>query len=188
MEDNEFTIPYENCINRKGGAAILIDNYIFNYHSYNEDEGSEHWRCANRPCKVSATTRDGLARLNGKEHMDDVLTDIDIKMMRKLQQLREQAMYTDTAIPKLYARAIGELNADGVDSEYLALFFPKLTSIQKTLYKFRNLNTPAPVDDTDDIVLDGEYILCQDEVEVVVVDVVVVEAEEELHAQFNQMK
>ncbi|CAF0763713.1 unnamed protein product [Brachionus calyciflorus] len=82
--------------------------------------------------------------------------------MRKLQDLRDQATYTDTAIPKLYARAISDLVADGADSAYLALFFPKLTSIQKTLYKFRNANTPPPVDDTDDIVLDGEYVLCQD--------------------------
>ncbi|CAF0710084.1 unnamed protein product [Brachionus calyciflorus] len=68
-------VIYENCLNRNGGIAILIGNYLFNFHSYNEKDESEHWRCANRPCKVSATTRDGLAKLNGKDHMDDSLTD-----------------------------------------------------------------------------------------------------------------
>ncbi|CAF0816561.1 unnamed protein product [Brachionus calyciflorus] len=67
---------------------------MFNYHSYNIDEQSDHWRCANRLCKVSATTKDGLAKLNGKEQ--------------------------------------------------------------------RNSNTPPSVDDISDILLEGEFIVCQD--------------------------
>ncbi|CAF0728819.1 unnamed protein product [Brachionus calyciflorus] len=74
--------------------------------------------------------------------MDEGLTDVDIMLMRKLEELRTQVIYTDTAIPKIYAKCIAELTAEGVDHE--------------------NANTPPSVDDTDDIVLDGEFVVCQD--------------------------
>ncbi|CAF0710050.1 unnamed protein product [Brachionus calyciflorus] len=135
-------------MNRKGGDAILIDGYMFNCHSYNIDEQSDHWRCANRPCKVSATTKDGLAKLNGKEHMDEGLTDVDIMLMRKLEELRTQVIYTDTAIPKLYAKCIAELTAEGVDPEYLAVFFPEYLAVLRSNnvveYNKRLTGKPAP--------------------------------------------
>ncbi|CAF0940153.1 unnamed protein product, partial [Brachionus calyciflorus] len=153
---------FEPCLNKKGGEAVLIDNFIYNFHSFNEFSNTYYWRCAQGPCRASATTFEDLAKLNGKEHLHDGLTDVDLKIMRKIMLLKEQALYTDTPIPKLYFQERSDLISQNVDCIYLSKFFPKLETLQKTLYRFRNSNMPQRAKNIESIVLDNEFIVCQD--------------------------
>ncbi|CAF1050181.1 unnamed protein product, partial [Brachionus calyciflorus] len=161
-EEDGFDKIYELCLNKKGGEAILIDDYMYNHHTYNTVNDTDYWRCANRPCGASATTYYGRAKLNKREHFHDCLSDVELKIMRKLEELKDLATKTDTPIPKLYYQARAELIANDVDPVFLSMHFPQLISIQKCLYKFRNAHMPARVSNTDEIVLEGEFTLCQD--------------------------
>ncbi|CAF0933440.1 unnamed protein product [Brachionus calyciflorus] len=52
---------------KKGGQAILIDNFMYNHHAYNPVNDTGYWRCARRPCRASATTYYNYAALNEKK-------------------------------------------------------------------------------------------------------------------------
>ncbi|CAF0706279.1 unnamed protein product [Brachionus calyciflorus] len=77
LEAYGFTHLFERCLNKKGGETRLIDNFVYNIHSHNEYSDKYYWRCAQRPCRASATTYEDLARLNAKEHNHDCLKDVD---------------------------------------------------------------------------------------------------------------
>jgi len=92
MDDNdEYTILYEDCINLKNGNAILIDNFVSNFYSFNEKEGSRYSVCANKAKQSECYHTRWIG--NDREHLCDVLTDLDIKIIRKLQDLRDYGYF-----------------------------------------------------------------------------------------------
>ena len=71
---------------------------------------------------------------------------------------------TQIPLPKLHTQGKADLVADGVDCVYLSMpkVFPSCDSLSRVLYRYRKENMPGPVQTTDDIVLIGEYAVCQD--------------------------
>ncbi|CAF0918898.1 unnamed protein product [Brachionus calyciflorus] len=97
---------------------------MYNHHTYNPVNDTDYCRCVRRPCRASATTYYNYAALNDKDHHHDCLSDVEILLIRKLEELRLQARTTDTAIPKLYSQTRADLISKGVDPVYLAKNFP----------------------------------------------------------------
>ncbi|CAF0788598.1 unnamed protein product [Brachionus calyciflorus] len=117
LEINGFYKFYELCTNKKGGQAILIDNFMYN----NPVNDTDYWRCARRPCRASTVTCYNYAALN--DHYHDCLSDVEILLIHKLEEFRLQATTTDTAIPKLYSQTRADLISKVVDPVYLAKKF-----------------------------------------------------------------
>jgi hypothetical protein len=81
-DDSENVINkiFEKCKIKKVERQLLLIIF-YSIIRINEKE-SVYYRCATRPCPVSATILQGLVRMNHNENCHDCLSNGDIKLMR----------------------------------------------------------------------------------------------------------
>ncbi|CAF1133229.1 unnamed protein product, partial [Brachionus calyciflorus] len=129
-----------------------------------------YWRCSNRKCSATITTKDNLGCLNGIDHSCD-LSNIEFKCSEVEKCIINRATNEENSLPKIYQEEQAKLIQDGYDYEGVAAFLnSNKTKILQKAYRARTALNPAKVKTKSDIDLDNEFGKTKDDKPFVIFD------------------